>query len=164
MRKGAFFRPRRARRAPSGNCHGDTRAPAHASAEQAAVLLRKSLGLVALRAPWLTKHLACPTLRHVLPLLDASLNLGDQMGCYASMPGHDTLKGAASRPSVVLRAAESFRRMPEISRFLGIVNRMYYRDQPPPHVHTEYGEHEITVDIDSGIVQGTFPRRALTAV
>lgn len=35
---------------------------------------------------------------------------------------------------------------------------------PPPHFHAEYGEHEITVDIDSGIVQGRFPRRALTAV
>ena len=35
--------------------------------------------------------------------------------------------------------------MPEISRFLGIVIRMYF-------------------DIDSGIVRGRFPRRALTAV
>jgi hypothetical protein len=54
--------------------------------------------------------------------------------------------------------------MPEISRFLGIVIRMHYRDHLPPHFHAEYGEHEITVDIDSGIVQGRFPRRALTAV
>jgi hypothetical protein len=29
--------------------------------------------------------------------------------------------------------------MPEISRFLGIVIRMYYRDHPPPHFHAEYG-------------------------
>ena len=54
--------------------------------------------------------------------------------------------------------------MPEISRFLGIVIRMYYRDHLPPHFHAEYGEHEITVEIDSGIVQGRFPRRALSAV
>lgn len=54
--------------------------------------------------------------------------------------------------------------MPEISRFLGITIRMRYRDHPPPHFHAEYGEHEITVEIDSGIVQGRFPRRALTAV
>jgi hypothetical protein len=58
----------------------------------------------------------------------------------------------------------SLRQMPEISRFLGIVIRMHYRDHPPPHFHAEYGEHEITVDIESGIVQGRFPRRALTAV
>ena len=54
--------------------------------------------------------------------------------------------------------------MPEISRFLGIVIRMYYRDHPPPHFHAEYGEYEITVEIGSGIVEGRFPRRALSAV
>ena len=41
--------------------------------------------------------------------------------------------------------------MPEISRFLGIVIRMYYRDHAPPHFHAEYGDHEITVEIDSNV-------------
>ncbi len=41
---------------------------------------------------------------------------------------------------------------------------MYYRDHNPPHFHAEYGEHEITVEIESGIVEGRFPRRALAAV
>lgn len=54
--------------------------------------------------------------------------------------------------------------MPEISRFLGIVVRMYYRDHAPPHFHAEYGDYEITVEIDTGIVVGKFPRRALSAV
>ena len=54
--------------------------------------------------------------------------------------------------------------MPEISRFLGIVIRMYYRDHAPPHFHAEYGAHEITVEIETGIVNGRFPRRALSAV
>ena len=54
--------------------------------------------------------------------------------------------------------------MPEISRFLGIVIRMYYRDYAPPHFHAEYGEYEITVEIGSGLVEGRFPRRALAAV
>lgn len=54
--------------------------------------------------------------------------------------------------------------MPEISRFLGMVIRMYYRDHAPPHFHAEYGEFEITVEIESGLVEGKFPRRALTAV
>jgi len=54
--------------------------------------------------------------------------------------------------------------MPEISRFLGIVIRMYYRDHLPAHFHAEYGEYETTVEIASGIVEGKFPRRALTAV
>ncbi len=37
--------------------------------------------------------------------------------------------------------------MPEISRFLGVVVRMHYRDHAPPHFHAEYGDHEITIDI-----------------
>jgi hypothetical protein len=54
--------------------------------------------------------------------------------------------------------------MPEISRFLGIVIRMFYRDHPPPHFHAEYGDYEITVEIETGNVNGKFPRRALGAV
>ncbi len=54
--------------------------------------------------------------------------------------------------------------MPEICRFLGIVIRMYYRDHSPPHFHAEYGEYEITVEIEGGVVEGKFPRRALAAV
>jgi len=54
--------------------------------------------------------------------------------------------------------------MPEISRFLGIVIRMYIREHAPPHFHAEYGEYEITVDIKTGVVTGKFPRRALSAV
>ena len=54
--------------------------------------------------------------------------------------------------------------MPEISRFLGIIIRMYYRDHAPAHFHAEYGEYEITVDIETGVVNGRFPRRALAAV
>ena len=54
--------------------------------------------------------------------------------------------------------------MPELSRFLGIVIYMYYRDHAPPHFHAEYGEFEITVEIGSGLVAGKFPRRALNLV
>jgi len=54
--------------------------------------------------------------------------------------------------------------MPEICRFLGIVIAMYYRDHTPPHFHAAYGAYEITVDIETGIVQGRFPRRALAHV
>lgn len=41
---------------------------------------------------------------------------------------------------------------------------MYMREHAPPHFHAEYGEYEITVDIQSGVVTGQFPRRALLAV
>jgi hypothetical protein len=54
--------------------------------------------------------------------------------------------------------------MPEISRFLGIVIAMYYNDHAPPHFHAKYGDHEITVRIADGTVEGRFPQRALNLV
>lgn len=54
--------------------------------------------------------------------------------------------------------------MPEISRFLGIVIAMYYNDHEPAHFHAVYGGFEITMEIESGIVRGTFPPRALVHV
>jgi hypothetical protein len=54
--------------------------------------------------------------------------------------------------------------MPEISRFLGIVIAMFYNDHEPAHFHAVYGGFEITVEIESGVVRGTFPPRALSHV
>jgi hypothetical protein len=54
--------------------------------------------------------------------------------------------------------------MPEISRFFGIIVRMYYRDHDPPHMHVEYGEWHATIDITTGAIDGRFPRRALQLV
>jgi hypothetical protein len=54
--------------------------------------------------------------------------------------------------------------MPEISRFLGIIVFMVYDDHNPPHFHARYGDFEISVEIMSGIVDGKFPRRALSAL
>ena len=54
--------------------------------------------------------------------------------------------------------------MPVISRFLGIAIAILYRDHDPPHFHAIYGEYEITVNILDGVVNGQFPRRALSHV
>ena len=54
--------------------------------------------------------------------------------------------------------------MPELARFLGIVIGMYYDDHGVPHFHAVYGEHRISVEVDSGTVHGTFPLRALRHV
>lgn len=54
--------------------------------------------------------------------------------------------------------------MPEISRFLGIIIFMVYNDHEPPHFHAKYGEYQIKMEIQSGIIEGKFPRRALNAV
>ncbi len=54
--------------------------------------------------------------------------------------------------------------MPEICGFLGVVIYMYYKEHSPAHFHAIYNEYSITVEIESGIVQGKFPKRALKAV
>jgi len=54
--------------------------------------------------------------------------------------------------------------MPEISRFLGIVIGIFPREHPPPHFHAVYAEHQITVDIETSVVHGDFPKRALKLV
>lgn len=51
--------------------------------------------------------------------------------------------------------------MPEISRFLGIVIFMNWGDHPLPHFHARYGAFEIYVEIETGIVRGQFPKRAV---
>lgn len=55
--------------------------------------------------------------------------------------------------------------MPEVSRFYGIVIRIFYGDHNPPHFHAEYGEHEILVNINTlAILGGSLPARALGLV
>jgi uncharacterized protein DUF4160 len=54
--------------------------------------------------------------------------------------------------------------MPEISRFLGIVVGMFYSDHGVAHFHAVYGEHEISVEVESGEFHGQFPARALRLV
>jgi hypothetical protein len=54
--------------------------------------------------------------------------------------------------------------MPEISRFLGIVIGMFYNEHGVAHFHAVYGEHEISVEVESGVLHGDFPPRALRLV
>ncbi len=54
--------------------------------------------------------------------------------------------------------------MPEISRFYGIVIKMFYDDHNPPHFHVEYNEYKAIITIEDGIVEGKLPRRALNLV
>ena len=52
--------------------------------------------------------------------------------------------------------------MPEISRFLGIVVQMFWRDHQPPHFHALYGEAEAVIEIQSLLlIHCALPRRAL---
>ena len=52
--------------------------------------------------------------------------------------------------------------MPELSRFLGVVIRMYYDDHAPPHFHAYYGDEVALIDIGTlGTFAGRLPPRVL---
>lgn len=56
-------------------------------------------------------------------------------------------------------------RLPEISRFLGIVIRMYYREHGPPHFHATYGSASAQIRISPpGLLDGHLPPRVLAIV
>ncbi len=55
--------------------------------------------------------------------------------------------------------------MPEVSRFYGIIIRMFYNDHVPPHFHAVYGELSAQVSIETAeLIAGTLPKRALRLV
>jgi len=55
--------------------------------------------------------------------------------------------------------------VPEISRFFGLVIKMFYNDHLPAHFHAEYGEDEALIEIDTlAVYRGDLPRRALALV
>ncbi len=55
--------------------------------------------------------------------------------------------------------------MPELSRFFGIIIRMFYSDHEPAHFHALYGEYEALIEIETlAVLRGDLPRRALALV
>ena len=55
--------------------------------------------------------------------------------------------------------------MPEISRFLGIVITMYFRDHSPPHFHARYGREEAKFSIETlEVLKGELSRRVTSLI
>jgi hypothetical protein len=55
--------------------------------------------------------------------------------------------------------------MPEISRFYGIVIRMFFNDHVPPHFHAIYGEESAVISIENlAVLEGHLTARALGLV
>ena len=44
--------------------------------------------------------------------------------------------------------------MPEISRFFGIIIRMFYGEHNPPHIHVEYQDKNALLDFRGNILAG----------
>ena len=55
--------------------------------------------------------------------------------------------------------------MPEISRFLGIVIKMFFDDHNPPHFHAEYSGDLALIDIRNlSVFSGRLPPRVMGLV
>lgn len=57
--------------------------------------------------------------------------------------------------------------MPVLSRFYGIIIRMYFQqaEHNPPHIHAVYGEDIAALDIATGeVLEGYLPPKALAMV
>jgi uncharacterized protein DUF4160 len=55
--------------------------------------------------------------------------------------------------------------MPTISRFYGIIIRMFFDEHAPPHFHVEYAEFQAQIAIETlQVLVGSLPRRALALV
>lgn len=57
--------------------------------------------------------------------------------------------------------------MPVLSRFYGIIIRMYFQqaEHNPPHIHAIYGDDMAAVTIQSGeVLEGHLPPKALSMV
>jgi hypothetical protein len=44
--------------------------------------------------------------------------------------------------------------MPEISRFFGIIIRMFFDEHNPPHIQVEYQGHKAVFDLNGNIMKG----------
>jgi hypothetical protein len=55
--------------------------------------------------------------------------------------------------------------MPEISRFYGIVIKMFHNDHQPPHFHAEHGDDQVIVAIETlAVIAGKLRPRATALV
>jgi hypothetical protein len=54
--------------------------------------------------------------------------------------------------------------MPEISRFYGIIIKMFYNEHNPPHIHAEYQDYKAIITINGGVVDGKMPKIALKLI
>lgn len=57
--------------------------------------------------------------------------------------------------------------MPELSRFMGIVIKLLFKDDSQhnkPHIHVYYGDYEASIGIDGELLAGSIPLKQLRIV
>lgn len=55
--------------------------------------------------------------------------------------------------------------MPEITRFYGIIIKLFFADHPPPHFHAIYGDYNALFNLETlELIEGDLPNRATKMV
>ena len=57
--------------------------------------------------------------------------------------------------------------MPELSRFYGIIIKMYFNDvqqHHKPHIHAFYGDYESVIAVDGELLAGSIPAKQLKII
>lgn len=66
---------------------------------------------------------------------------------------------------IILTKPPTLITVPIVSRFFGIIIRMFFNEHAPPHFHAEYGEFRAVIDIRTlSLIEGKLPRRALELI
>jgi hypothetical protein len=52
--------------------------------------------------------------------------------------------------------------MPVVSKFFGIVIRLFYDEHNPPHLHAEYQKNKAVFDFQGNIIRGSLPSKTAT--
>ncbi len=49
--------------------------------------------------------------------------------------------------------------MPEVSRFFGIIIRMFFKEHNPPHIHAEHQGNKAVFDLNGNMIKGNMKSR-----
>jgi len=49
--------------------------------------------------------------------------------------------------------------MPEVSRFFGIIIRMFFKEHNPPHIHAEHQGNKAVFDLNGNMIKGNLKSR-----
>lgn len=90
-----------------------------------------------------------------MPIIHLTLNHGkinQNKICWGVVSRYFKREIKGSVSLLFIRTIER-KEMPEISRFFGIIIRMFYDEHNPPHFHAEYSGKKAVFDFDGNVIK-----------
>jgi len=92
------------------------------------------------------------------------LSMSDCLSLFCKIVLFELLTKSRYRDIMIMKGMIQ---MPVLSRFYGIIIRMYFlqKEHNPPHIHAIYGEDVAAITIGDGtVLEGALPKKALELV